>query len=584
MAYLPPLNGGRINASIAGNTTGASSAGALSTGTVVFAGGNNVTLSQATGVNGATISFNAPSGGGGQTLSMYGAGNTTQSSSASIDVRSVSLNGLGGMSVGYSGGSVQLSAPIVSSVSGTGIINISTNGNTVSIGAPAFSAGMSTLGNTSGTSGTVSNQLILAGGNNITLSQSTAAGGNTISISAPNNPALSGSNGSFTYQTASFGNLNGVSFYTSNGSVVASLAALTSQSNPAFSASGGSSTFQTLSFSNGNGITFSNNAGQVAGTVATNYAASTHTHGSPTLFLTNLSGTTASASNGLTLSLSAGAGGAGGGVAITAPNSSYSSGTLNLTGGGALTVTANANTISFNAPAVSSLSGTGGFSISTDNSTIYMGMPLLSQWQHNSAAMYASATGTLVSNSISIARILLPQAVTFSRVDIPAYVTLFSSATANTAAVTLGAIGVLYTRNGATLNPFVGQSSSATYTWANVSNTGNLVGIRALSFSFASSLSAGEYFLGMQLASNTISSGTATTNLGFTLTPFAGSTYSAFGMQDMGQAAVSSINLHQPLQGVAPSIANTSQTIQQSQILQTGLAQRANLVVNFRNV
>lgn len=50
----------------------------------------------------------------------------------------------------------------------------------------SFSAGISTLGNTSGTSGTVSNQLILAGGNNITLSQSTGAGGATITISGAN--------------------------------------------------------------------------------------------------------------------------------------------------------------------------------------------------------------------------------------------------------------------------------------------------------------------------------------------------------------------------------------------------------------
>jgi hypothetical protein len=73
---------------------------------------------------------------------------------------------------------------MVSSISATGIINISSNGGTVSIGAPAFTAGMSTIGNTSGTSGIVTNQLILSGGNNITLSQSTGVGGNTLGISA----------------------------------------------------------------------------------------------------------------------------------------------------------------------------------------------------------------------------------------------------------------------------------------------------------------------------------------------------------------------------------------------------------------
>jgi hypothetical protein len=125
-------------------------------------------------------------------------------------------------------------------------------------------------------------------------------------------PAISGSNGSFSFSTVTFGNLNGLSFYTSNGSFVGSYTvpvagavvtvsdaatsgtfgrlaftnlngitlslstgaagshtivgshnALTSQSNQAFSAAGGSSAFQTLSFSNANGISFSNSLGQV---------------------------------------------------------------------------------------------------------------------------------------------------------------------------------------------------------------------------------------------------------------------------------------------------------------------------------
>lgn len=179
MAYTPPLNGGRINATIAGNTTGVGSL--VSTGTMTLAGGNNITLSQ--NANAITISAANQSV---QTVGMYATGNSTGNSSTTLDARSVSFNGLGGMSVGYSNSSVQLSAPVVSSVSATGIINISSNGAIVSIGAPAFTAGMSTIGHTSGISGTVSNQLILSGGNNITLSQSTGIGGNTLGISAAN--------------------------------------------------------------------------------------------------------------------------------------------------------------------------------------------------------------------------------------------------------------------------------------------------------------------------------------------------------------------------------------------------------------
>ena len=99
----------------------------------------------------------------------------------------------------------------------------------------------------------------------------------------------------------------------------------------------------TISFADGNGVTFGMQTnGVITGTVKTDYlttamasnagtgfmstsertnyfatsnntfANSTHTHGAISLALTNISGTTNSASNGMTLSLSAAAGGGGG--------------------------------------------------------------------------------------------------------------------------------------------------------------------------------------------------------------------------------------------------------------------------------
>lgn len=71
----------------------------------------------------------------------------------------------------------------------------------------------------------------------------------------------------------------------------------------------------TLGFSAGPGLTLSGtNGSQIVfsvGSYITTGAQSDHSHGNPTLALTNLSGTTASASNGFTLSLSAGAAGGG---------------------------------------------------------------------------------------------------------------------------------------------------------------------------------------------------------------------------------------------------------------------------------
>lgn len=98
-----------------------------------------------------------------QTLGLYFTSNTTQSSSGTQDARSLTFHGAGIASVGYSNGSVVVSVPAG--------------------GGGGYSAGLSNIGNTSGNTGTVSNQLVLAGGNNITLSGSTNAGSMTITIS-----------------------------------------------------------------------------------------------------------------------------------------------------------------------------------------------------------------------------------------------------------------------------------------------------------------------------------------------------------------------------------------------------------------
>lgn len=82
------------------------------------------------------------------------------------------------------------------------------------------------------------------------------------------------------------------------------------------------------------GVTWTVNSSGIslnAGAYLTTAANSTHSHGNPTLALTNLSGTTASASNGFTLSLSAAAPGGGGGAGTgTALNLTNLTGTLSV--------------------------------------------------------------------------------------------------------------------------------------------------------------------------------------------------------------------------------------------------------------
>ena len=80
-----------------------------------------------------------------------------------------------------------------------------------------------------------------------------------------------------------------------------------------------------------------------AGAYLTTAAQSNHSHGNPTLALTNLSGTTASASNGFTLSLSAAAPGAGGGAAISGNTNSQSTGTVNFSNSNGVSFGLNTN-------------------------------------------------------------------------------------------------------------------------------------------------------------------------------------------------------------------------------------------------
>ena len=140
--------------------------------------------------------------------------------------------------------------------------------------------------------------------NGISVSVAAGGGGNTGFISAGTNTASLG--------TVVFADGGGVSFGANGQTITASHNGLTSQSNQALSAANGSFTFQTAQYSNAHGVSFLTSAGSaIAASVETSYAASNHSHGDPTLALTNLSGTTASNSAGFTLSLSAGVGGGG---------------------------------------------------------------------------------------------------------------------------------------------------------------------------------------------------------------------------------------------------------------------------------
>lgn len=157
MTYLPPFNGGRINATISGNTAGA--AALVSTGTMTLAGGNNITLSQ----NGNGITISGAGAGAAFSAGLSNLGNI--SGTTGLATNQMVLAG---------GNNVTLSQ------------STAAGGNTVTISAANQTVQTQNLqyvtlgGNTAGAMAQVSSgTLTLAGGNNITLSQN----GNAVTIS-----------------------------------------------------------------------------------------------------------------------------------------------------------------------------------------------------------------------------------------------------------------------------------------------------------------------------------------------------------------------------------------------------------------
>lgn len=136
-------------------------------GRFVLAGGANITLSQATAANALnTISIVAGAGGGETRLTAYAVSNTTQSSSGTIPLSSMQFAGAGIASVGVTNGSVVISVPAGGGGGDGGVF-----------------AGVSTDGNTAGSTGTVSTgNFVLVGSNGITLSQSTGAAGSAATV------------------------------------------------------------------------------------------------------------------------------------------------------------------------------------------------------------------------------------------------------------------------------------------------------------------------------------------------------------------------------------------------------------------
>jgi hypothetical protein len=211
--------GSIISASVATSLTAVKiSAGTASANlsALTFFDSNNVSFGFNASTVTATASFPAQTN---QTIGIYGSSNTTLTSSGTIDARSLSIRGVGIISVGYSSNEIVLSVPSggggdgfnqagftnstansnmslvwAGNSNGSGNLTFGLTGSTIT-GSAALSgigAGVSNLGNTAGSTGTVTTgNVVFVGSNGITLSQSTGAAGSNATITIMRNPPTS---------------------------------------------------------------------------------------------------------------------------------------------------------------------------------------------------------------------------------------------------------------------------------------------------------------------------------------------------------------------------------------------------------
>jgi hypothetical protein len=621
-------------------------------------------------------------------------------------------------------------------------------GATITINAPptvlppaAFEAGISTGGNTLGDTGTVTNQIIFAGGSNITLSGGTGPGGETVTIIGPaNQTGISGIAGSgastVTAGTIQFANSNGVSFGLNGSTMTASLDAITSQSiqtqgSVAINGSTGAISFAAgnlMSLSTaGSTLTYINvlsssaiaqNVSNVssAGTLASRFALADHAHvglagvnasGTASTFVGNLM------LSGTNLTLVTGGNATAGSIGFSVAAQTAQTGISGIAGSGASTVTAgtvqfaNSNnmtfglngstmtasfsvtntipsigttvnpvasiastgtaaryapddhqhagvfsigisagvgntsgttavlpgrmvfaggnnitlsqstsagnlmtiTISHSQPAQTGISGIAGSAASTvtagtiqfaNSNGVSFGLngstmtasytqstpPIISKYYHAPEGAISSAQQS--NNVVHMQFVEIPYDLSFTRVDIPILVSLASSGTTNTAAIVMTSGLFIYSMSASqTLNPITGSVGTTTYTWAsNTANFNNLTGGRLASFALATTLPAGQYYVGFQLSTTSGSSiGASTTALGNTVSLLLGSCYTASAIADLGAATnVSSDMLIGRAFFNGGSIAGTSQSVNLGAWTATGVGKfYGNFPVLFRN-
>jgi hypothetical protein len=454
-----------------GNTSGTTGIASGAQVRFLFAGGNNVTLSQSVDGASGTITVSAFNQSvESQSIGMSNVGNTsgTTGMASGAQVRYV-----------LAGGNNVTLSQSVDGASGT--VTISAFNQSVE----SQSIGMSNVGNTSGTTGVASGaqvRYVLAGGNNITLSQSLDGASGTVTISAFSQSAESNTHG-----MSNLGNTSGTTGVVSGNQV-------------------------RYLFAGGNNVTLSQSLDGVSGTVtisAFNQSVESQSIGMSNLG--NTSGTTGMASGAQVRFAFAG------GANITLSQSlDGASGTITISGGAG-------GAGNFSA-GMSNLGDTSGTSGTVSNRLVLVGShgiglsgsvdgesasvtivprPHLQTWSPFGAPNHVSISSfTVGQGSITVMPAYVPWPMSMSMVQLAASISGSSNAASSYAGVVSVHVG-LYTKNASTMS--LATSGSQSYQWTVTGTTSHslVTGLKGFTVPITLHADPGEYYVAALIRTST---------------------------------------------------------------------------------
>ena len=444
-------------------------------GTGFTSAGNNIGLSGTLNTNGLSLSATVQAQSN-QNMSLYALGNTTQNSSTVLNASNLSFNAIGSLTVGYSNGSIQFSAPsaltsqsnqAVSAANGSYAFQTlsMSNANGISFGTSAGSA--ITASHNGLTTARASNDGIGLNTAQSNVTWTVNSSGLSLDARGYAGTGTTGTNATFTlnsnglqlnagaYLTTAMASNRGSDFVQANAAFAGTNASGTIASNgisvsvaagggvnPAASASNGSFNFTTLNFSNANNVTFGTSAGSIitASVAAPGAAAENnwiHALGNNTAGNTTASGSTIGLSG------------------------------INLTISGT-----NNSVFNLSVPATSSFIGTQGISLSTNGSTVSVGRVF--QTMYVPSLAYSTVSQTLAAlGATSASQRFFPFFVSdnLSFNALRVMHNLSYATSAGSGQQTISYHYGLYSNNGSTLSSISSGSLSLAVTNSSVSNT-----------------------------------------------------------------------------------------------------------------